>query len=168
MGRPFQNARVTLDGTDFAIQEPSPFNPGWYSHKFKGPGLRYELGVAIATGWIVWINGPFPCGSWPDLKIARHGIQLYMDPGEKYIADGGYRDGQQFGRTPTGLNNEQQRLEGILRARHETVNGRFKCWAALNGTFRHDVHLHKKVFFSIANIVQIVIEEESPPFQVSY
>jgi hypothetical protein len=22
----------------------------------------------------VWINGPFPCGSWPDLRIARNAL----------------------------------------------------------------------------------------------
>ena len=64
--------RMSVDGTDCRIREPSPFNPMWYSHKFSGPGLRYEVGVSIHEEGIVWINGPFPCGSWPDLKIARH------------------------------------------------------------------------------------------------
>ena len=29
---------ISLDGTDFNIQEPSPFDPKWFSHKFEGPG----------------------------------------------------------------------------------------------------------------------------------
>ena len=62
--------KVTLDGTDCPINEPVPFNPKYYSHKFKGPGLKYELGICIQTGWICWWNGPFPCGN-PDLAIAR-------------------------------------------------------------------------------------------------
>ena len=42
---PVDNCWISLDGTDFRIQEPTPFDPKWFSHKFKGPGLRYEIGV---------------------------------------------------------------------------------------------------------------------------
>jgi hypothetical protein len=62
---------MTLDGTDFRIHEPQPFDRKWYSHKFKGPGVRYEVGVCIQTGHMCWVNGPYPCGEWTDLKIAR-------------------------------------------------------------------------------------------------
>eukprot|EP00171_Calliarthron_tuberculosum_P023094 IDg23094t1 len=41
--------RVSVDGTDCQIAEPRPFNRGWYSHKFKGPGVRYEVGIVIDT-----------------------------------------------------------------------------------------------------------------------
>lgn len=61
--------KVTVDGDDFRIFEPRPFNRRWFTKKFKGPGLRFEVSVSVQTGWIVWVNGPFPCGSWPDLKI---------------------------------------------------------------------------------------------------
>ena len=67
---PNQRCKITVDGTDFRIQEPIPFNPKWYSHKFKGPGLRYEVAICIKTGCIVWVIGPFPAGEWPDRKIA--------------------------------------------------------------------------------------------------
>ena len=64
--------KITVDGTDFRIREPHPFNKErWFSKKFKGPGVRYEVGICIQTGWIVWLNGPFPCGEFPDLKIAK-------------------------------------------------------------------------------------------------
>jgi hypothetical protein len=57
--------RMTVDGTDFRFQEPIPFDPGWYSHKFKCACLRYEIGICIQTGEIaLLINGPFPCGAW--------------------------------------------------------------------------------------------------------
>lgn len=49
---------VSVDGTDFRIQQPSVFSKIWYSHKFKGPGLRYEVAVSILTGDIVWLHGP--------------------------------------------------------------------------------------------------------------
>ena len=59
MTDPGQRCKITVDGTDFHIQEPAQFDPKWYSHKFKGPGLCYEIGVCIKTRWIVWVNGPF-------------------------------------------------------------------------------------------------------------
>ena len=51
---------ASLDGTDCRVREPSPFGPKWFSHKFKGPGLRYEVAVSIRKGHIVWVNGTFP------------------------------------------------------------------------------------------------------------
>ena len=44
---------ISVDGTDFKIKEPTPFSPMWCSHKFKGAGLHYEVGVCILTGEIV-------------------------------------------------------------------------------------------------------------------
>lgn len=64
-----KTCKVTVDGTDCQIFEPRPFSKQWYSHKFKKAGVRYEVAVCIQTGWIVWINGPYPCGAWPDIKI---------------------------------------------------------------------------------------------------
>ena len=87
-------AKVTLDGTDCRIREPAPFNKKWYSHKFKGPGLRYEIGLCIFSGHIVWVSGPFPCGEYPDLKIIREGIIHLLKEGEMLIADGGYKGGE--------------------------------------------------------------------------
>lgn len=71
---------VSLDGTDFRIREPQPFNKKWYSHKFKGPGIRYEIGISIVEGDIVWAVGGVPCGEWSDLKIAKF---LYVKYAEK-------------------------------------------------------------------------------------
>ena len=45
------------------INEPTPFNQSWYSYKFHGASLRYEIGVSIETAIIIWANGPLPCGS---------------------------------------------------------------------------------------------------------
>ncbi len=51
---------VPLDGTDFEIMEPSEIDPKWWSHKFNGPDLRYEVGICIRTGDIVWDPGGLP------------------------------------------------------------------------------------------------------------
>ena len=76
--------------------EREGFDPKWFSHKFKGPGLRYKVAVCIQTGHIVWYNGHFPPGDWPDLRIAQDALIYELDNGELALVDRGYRDGHQF------------------------------------------------------------------------
>lgn len=159
---------ITIDGTDFRIFEQSPFDKKWCSHKFNGPGVRYEVGICIQTGWIVWINGPYPCGEWTDLKIARDGVIYMLDPGEKFLADGIYSPLHGWSETPSGHNNLDQKMKADARARHETINGMFKQFGVLERCFRHRVSLHGKVFLAVANLVQATIQLEHTPFQVDY
>jgi len=160
--------RVTVDGVDFSMYEPSPFNPKWLSHKFNGPGLRYEIGICIQTSWVVWINGPFPPSDYPDISIARDGINDELDPGEKYLADGGYADGNQYSTTPDGINDHDHWMKAKARARHEAVNHLFKNWGILERRFRHNKLLHGKVFGAVANLVQASIMTGHPVFDVRY
>jgi hypothetical protein len=82
---------VTVDGTDYWIPEPSPFDTQWYSHNFKCPGLRYEIAVCIRTGKIVSYTGSFECRRWPDLIIFRNKLKGKLTVGEKVVADNGYK-----------------------------------------------------------------------------
>jgi hypothetical protein len=84
---------MTVDGVDFPIEEPFPFDSGWCSHKFKAAGLRYEMAVCIQTGDIVWVNGPFKCGKWSDIKIFKTFLMQRLADGELVEADKGYRGG---------------------------------------------------------------------------
>lgn len=160
--------KITLDGTDCPIDEPAPFHPKWFSHKFRGPGVRYEVGLCIQTGWIVWVNGPFPCGSFPDLKIAREWIVFKLKKDEKILADGGYSDKNVFFDTPTGYRSPFQRMKKLARARHETVNKRIKQFKIFKDSFRHDVTKHGFCFRACANITQISIQKEEPLFDILY
>ena len=159
---------ITVDGTDFKIREPIPFDRKWYSHKINGPALRYEIGISIATGWIVWVNGPFPAGDWPDLRIVRENLIHELLPWEYYIADGGYNDGQQFSITPSGRHEFVDRQRAQARARHETINGRFKFWNSMSGTWRHCRVKHGVAFRALANIIQLELETVSEAFQMEY
>lgn len=159
---------VSVDGTDFKIWEPSPFDDKWYSHKLNHGGLRYEIAVCIQTGWIVWVNGPFAPGDWPDLEIARDGICHELDYGEKFLADGTYAGAEGYSETPTGIMNPDQYMKQKARSLHEAVNGRFKMFGALSRTFRHRRHLHSQVFMAVANLVQASIMLDGPPFRVDY
>ena len=154
-----------MDGTDFRINEPTPFDRKWYSHKFNGPGVCYEISIRIATGHIVWVNGPFCCGRWPDIKIAEKHLVKHLDRHERVIADSGYRNGGHF-ITPTGHNNLQEHEHSVIRARHETVNGQFKNWNILKKVFRHNVRKHGPVFWAVANITQLELTTTNPVFQL--
>ena len=83
---------MTVDGTDFRIQEPQPFDTKWYSHKFKAATLWYETAVCIQTEWIVWTAGPFPAGDFSDfndLEIYRSYLKDMLADGESVEADEG-------------------------------------------------------------------------------
>jgi hypothetical protein len=48
-----------VDGIDCRIREPRKIpSTEWFSQKFNGPGLTYELGIAIHQQKLVWIRGP--------------------------------------------------------------------------------------------------------------
>ena len=114
-----RGCRVSVDGTDFSVYEPSPFNTKWFSHKFNGAGLRYEIGVAISTGNIVWAQGPFPSGSHPDLKIFRMAMNQILGRAELVVAGKRYQDEKCV------VEESQQMAKKHIkkiRARHERDN----------------------------------------------
>jgi DDE superfamily endonuclease len=172
--------KVTVDGTDFRIMEPSPFDAKWLSEKFNGPGVKYEVAVCIQTGYIVHTNGPYPCGQWHDLTVARDDLCYKLAESqfenEMALADGGYNDGYEFFETPTGHNNPDQRMKAQARARHETINRRFKMWGVLGQRFRGKPESHEKYFNAVANLTQFLImisgyepeENERQFFQIDY
>ena len=80
---------MSVDGTDFRIPQNGPT---FASHKYAGKSaVRYELGVDIRAGLLVWINGPFPAGSYNDIKIFNQCLSHLLEPGERVEADEGYR-----------------------------------------------------------------------------
>lgn len=161
---------VSVDGTDFRIQQLMPFWKGWYSHKFKGPGLRYEVGVCIRSGNIVWLHGPFPCGEWPDIKIFRHALIDQLSEGERVEADDGYvGESPRHIKIPDALDSkEKNRMRATVRMRHETVNRRFKQFGALKQTFRHDLIFQSAFVRAVVVITQLAFQNGEPVFDVDY
>ena len=70
--------------------------------------------------------------------------------------------------TPTGYYAASDYMAAVARAWHEVVNGMFKKFGVLRQRFRHPLEKHGVFFLSVANITQIVFEEECPPFHVNY
>ena len=84
-----------MDGTDFLCMPPNDGDcrRSWWSHKFKKPAVRYEVCVSIQSGDIVWVNGPWRAGRYPDISIFREGglKDLLEASDERAEADLGYR-----------------------------------------------------------------------------
>lgn len=141
---------VSLDGVDFLIREPQPFNKKWFSHKFNAAGVRYEIGLSIGSGDIVWASGGLPCGEWNDIKVAKN-LYVHYACKELTLADKGYKC-KKFFKQPSNA------MEKRILAKHETVNGRLKQFEILNCRFRHPLKKHPKVFHACINLVQISID----------
>jgi hypothetical protein len=52
----------------------------------------HGIGLCIATGDIVWVNGGVPCGFNVDLTLARKKIVRQLSIGEYALGHDGYRD----------------------------------------------------------------------------
>jgi hypothetical protein len=156
------------------MQEPWPFNiihsPVWFGHKFKGAGLRYEVGLSIIGGDIVWLNGPFPCGQMNDMQIFRDfGMKDALEEGERVEADDGYAalDPEYVKTRSSPLHSIEMRdVRNSIRARHETVNKRLKQWGVLREVFRHDSSKHSMCFRAVAVLTQLSIENGEPLFPI--
>ena len=160
---------VSVDGTDFRIQ--SGYGRSFFSQKFRGSGLRYEVALCILTGHIVWINGPYEPGIWNDITIFRNSLISFLGPNERVEADDGYvGEAPQKVKCPCSFTNPEETLDmqKRVRARHETVNKRFKQWGSLLNRFRHDIGKHGDVFRAIAVITQLAIVHGEPLFEVQY
>ena len=159
---------LTVDGVHFRILEVRK-DPGtkWYSEKFNGPGLAYEIAVALWHNQIVWVNGPFPAGSNPDIVIYRKALKDMIPAGKKVIADKGYRGEPETLSIPNDLDSAPVKdLKRRAKARQETVNNRLKMFNVLKGTFRHDVSKHQVVLEACLVCVQFNMECENPLFEV--
>lgn len=148
---------VSVDGTDCPIYEPRPFNKEWFSQKFKGPGVKYEIAIDVLSGDCVWISGPFKA-SRSDIKIFREdGLMAMIPEGRLVIADKGYRGEPGVVSFPNHLDEEAVRnFKKRVRARHETFNGRLKTFDVLKQVFRHRPVLsqHKACLEAVAVITQ--------------
>ena len=131
-----------------------------YSHKSNGPGLAYEIGVALYYDKIVWVNGPFPAGT-SDLSIFRapNGLKSRIPAGKRIIGDNGYKGEANIISTSNPLDSEAVRaFKRRARARHETINARIKKYSIVSGCFRHPKNKHKMVFDSVCILVQYDME----------
>lgn len=160
--QPGQLAFSSIDGVDFRVLEPIPFDKDYFSHKFKAAALRYEIGISLKTGHIIWKFGGYPAGAYPDLKLARELYVHQVIQGELTFADDGYQDEQYF-ILPRHTNAKGHKF---IMSRHETVNKRIRHFKILKNTFYHDLEKHQKCFYAVTNITALIIKFEEPLFSI--
>ena len=115
---------------------------------------------------MAWINGPFSASSHPDLWTVREDLVHALNPGEHRLAGGGRSGGNQRAATPTGRSAEEQRAQGRARARHETVNSRFKVFGVLKQQHRHKLEDRSEALTAVASVAQLATQcGLSPLFQ---
>eukprot|EP00804_Cyclotella_cryptica_P014725 CCRYP_019938-RA/>CCRYP_019938-RA protein AED:0.15 eAED:0.15 QI:0/0/0/1/0/0/2/0/180 len=113
-------ALVTIAGTDMPVQHK--FDPKFCSHKFRSNRLKYEVGVCIQSGNIVWVNGPFRGGE-NDLNIACQAVISALEDRGMVEADGGYAGKEFYIKIPKDAKTEEHRhIKAVTRSRHETAN----------------------------------------------
>ena len=94
-------------------------------------------------------------------------------PQERVEADKGYWVEYDKVNLPhEGLPKKSARLQKYaktrIRARHETVNGRFKQFNCLKNVWRHDLAKYKMTFCSKAVLVQLGLQYKRGGFKVNY
>ena len=103
---------MSVDGTHCWIAEPGHLNwsqdSEYYSHKYNKAGINYELGVALASQKLIWMNGPFKAGT-NDVSIFQHkGLKQRLENlGKKAIGDSGYRGHQECCSTPNANDSDK-------------------------------------------------------------
>jgi hypothetical protein len=164
---------MSIDGTDFKIEQKGAAKKGnaFGSHKYAGKSaLRYELGIDILAGNLVWVGGPYPAGAWLDIKIFMNELAYLLEPGERVEANNGYVGHADKIKCPNNdcTPAENLAMQARVRSRHETFNARLKFWGILGQTYRHDIMQHGSVFYACAVISQHAIENGEPLFEVEY
>jgi len=124
------NCLMMIDGTDFRILQKGAARKGNAFGSFKYAGksaLRYELGVDILAGNLVWVSGPYPAGKYTDIAIFNSVLAHCLEPGEHVDveADNGYVGRLDKIKCPNNDFNpaENRLMQGIARFCNETLNG---------------------------------------------
>jgi hypothetical protein len=76
---------------------------------------------------IVWYNGPFPAGKWPDINIFRRNLKQILPPGETVEADRGNKYISCM-HSDVVVSKADSRAKSRAMRRHETVNGDLKAF----------------------------------------
>lgn len=156
---PEKNCFTSLDSVDLKIVEPKPLeNKRWFSNKLRSAGLRYEIGLNVETGDIVWADGGYPCGECSNLQLARKKFVKSVGAGEKTMATKGYKDETYF----ITANEENRTLHKLVMSRHESVKTRLKHFRILKDAYRHSLDKHQMVFRAVVNLTQLMLENSQP------
>jgi hypothetical protein len=91
-GGSLNDCLISVDGTDVRIPQQGLAIPGnpFSLFKFKeNCGLWYKIGVDILAGNIVWVNGPYAAGMYPDpdIELFCSGLAHWLDEYKRVEVD---------------------------------------------------------------------------------
>jgi len=157
---------LSVDGVHFMIREPRR-DPStkWLSYKHKCAGLVYEIGLSVYENRIVWINGPFKASVHDKTVFDDHGLGAKIPDGKLAVTDRGYRGSDYIEKLAIRNVFDGPAVRAFkrrVRARHENLNKRFKCFDILKSVFRHDHTDHGTVMRAVAVLVQYDLENGHP------
>lgn len=159
---------LTVDGVHFRTREnrkdPSS---SWYSHKYGGPGVTYEIGIAIWENNLVWINGPFKAGK-NDIGMfgSENGLELQIPENMFVLGDSAYKSSKKATVKKRTDSQDLRDFKNRALARHETFNGRIKTFGCLSNVWRHDLKKHRTAMEVVCILVQYDMENGYPLFEV--
>lgn len=81
---------------------------------------------------------------------------------EKVLTDSGYTHEKCVAKC--SIQAMDHEFHQRVRALHESINGRIKRFRVVDSVFRHGLYLHKRCFFAVVNVVQLMMEIEEPAF----
>lgn len=167
----------TVDGKHCRVYEqPHPEmtkDRKWYSHKFKGPGVTYEVALHIWKSKIIHISKGIRKASVHDKTMYTEpgGLRSKTREGKMGIADGAYKAGEAEEPLPIFRPNSHNRplarkFSARARARQESHYGRIDNFKCMKETWRHGVDLHCVTFEAINVILQYQYDNGHPLFDV--
>jgi hypothetical protein len=156
----------------------------WYSHKFNGPGVSFEIVTDPINGNMRWLNGPEPA-SIHDLTFLRGGkkgkkgdwkrtaLYFHIPENVRLVGDSAY-EGQpdKVSTTKDAHNPETKKLFARMKSMQETCFKRLKDFRALREAFRHGTCTQDKLdkiqlyMEAAAVLVQYDLENGHGLFQV--
>lgn len=154
-----------MDATECPIHRPLDWltQRQYYSGKKKKHTIKYEVGVHLSTGRIVWLVGGIP-GSIHDMKMAQeNGILQQLLEGEWILADKGYTSSNLPFLTPIKDPQTEEELQwnsfiNQTRVIVENTYGRIKTFGSVKSNWRHNIDLHPLMFKVVCILVDIDLQ----------
>ena len=165
----FRNIWMIVDGTECRVkrQKSIYLQRIYYSGKKKYHSLKYNVVVAIASGLILSVTGPFP-GSTHDLRMWR----MWRERNEKFLfrselvlADKAYISDDRCYCPYKSPKNKKlgwkkrlfNYLHGSVRVIVEQTIGRVKIFNILKSVYRGSLWKHKLYFFVCCQLANLTI-----------
>lgn len=60
-------------------KEPTHFSASWHSCNYNEVLLYYKIFISVKMFRFVFVNDPYPAGSFPDIKNFQNELKLKLD-----------------------------------------------------------------------------------------